>query len=241
MANILRYVIDDIAKDLKQIVDDKLIQKAQIAFWIKIIGDRLNSQHIAKRSSGAFLKTIPNIPVQVAGDNSTVNVVKNRPYIILPKTIYDFDQDRGINYISYYVDEDGLHLPPRFTTQAFHRTTPRASRRLYFSGYEKPSPKNPFFYRTGKIIYLLGIEKVDVKKVEVGLFTAIDPIQEIDIDEPFDFPDELMPILKRQVLDLGRFSLLFPEDTINQGKAETQAQEVPTQKITSVNDLNTEE
>jgi hypothetical protein len=42
----LRYIVDDIAKDLKQIFADKTIEKAQIAYWVLLVGNRLKSQHI---------------------------------------------------------------------------------------------------------------------------------------------------------------------------------------------------
>ena len=41
MATLLRYIVDDIAKDLKQTFDDKIVQKSQIAYWVLMVGNRL--------------------------------------------------------------------------------------------------------------------------------------------------------------------------------------------------------
>ena len=70
MGTILRHIIDDIAEDLKQTLDDKTIQPSQIAYWIILIGNRLKSQHIGKRDSGSFLSVYDEVPVQVKKERS---------------------------------------------------------------------------------------------------------------------------------------------------------------------------
>lgn len=239
MSHTLRHIVDDISKDLKQNFDDKKIQSSQVAYWVTIVADRLRMQHIAKRSSGAFLNTFVDVPIEVSSVNENPNLIKGRKYLKLPGCIYDFDKDEGIDYISYYLEEDCEGVPP-FTQIIFQRTTPSKARRLYFSPYEEPSAKNPYFYRSGEFIYLLGVECVPVKKIEIGLFMTLPPITEVKLDDPFDFPPELLAILKRQVLDLGRWSLLIPEERLNDGSDSTNENRVPTGKIVSVNELNQE-
>jgi len=234
----LRHIIDDIVLDLKQSTDDRIIEKAQIGYWVLMVANRLNSQHIAKRSSGQFLTTFADIPVQQFAVNNNPNEIKCRKYITLPKSIYDYDNDAGIEYISYYTEEECDGCPPPFTQNKFTRTTQSNSERLYMNIYECPSPSNPFFYRTGDNIYFLGIEKVDIKKVEIGIYAELDPITTIDIDQSLEFPSELLVILKRQVLDLGRFSLLIPQERVNDGSDNVTPNNVPTQKLVSVNELN---
>ncbi len=241
MATLLRSVVDDIALDLKQMFDDKIIQKTQIAYWVLLVGNRLKSQHVGKRDSGAFLSTFVDVPVEIKSVNKNPNEVKNRKLFFLPTSIYDYDRDNGISYISYYIEEEKQGCPPPFTNVTFSRTTPSKSRRLYFNEYEEPNPNNPYFYRVGDYIYLLGVEKVDVKFIEIGLFATLDPVTEIDLDAAFDFPEELLIILKRQVLDLGRFSLLIPEERINDGNDSINTGAVPTSKLVSVNELNQEQ
>lgn len=237
MGVVLRYIVDDIATDLKQIYDDKQIQKAKIAYWVLMIGNRLKSQHIEKRDSGAFLHVFTNVPVVVEQSSTNPNIVKGRKHIVLPTTIYDYNQDRGIEYISYWIDDEAFDdCPPEFTNKTFTRTTPKVSHRLYYDEDERPSPSNPYFYRTGDRVYFLGIEKVNVEEVEIGIYSAFDPLTEIDLDDEFDFPDELVAVLKRQVLDLGRFVLQVPEERKNDGENDVAQNAVPTQKIVSVND-----
>lgn len=240
MSNVLlRTVVDDLVKDFKQNFDDKQIQTAQIAYWVLMVGDRLKAQHIAKRDSGQHLSTYI-VPVEVHEDNSNPNEVKIRKHFILPKCIYDYDMDKGIEFIAYYaeeIEENGGR--PAWTNQTFTRTTQATAKRLYWNKYEQPTQENPYFYRVGDHIYLLGIECVDIKHLEVGLYTTFDPVTEIDLDAPFDFPQELIVILKRQVLDMGRFVLLIPEERVNDGTDGTAGSgQVPTNKLVSVNELS---
>ncbi len=238
----LRHIIDDIVLDLNQTFDDAEIKRTQIAYWVTMIANRLKSQHIGKRDSGAFLSTFAGIPVETFNSIDNPNKIPGRKYIELPKTIYDYDMDGGIEFIAYYEQEEDCEEDrPLFTRVQFTRTSQAESRRLYYSKYEEPSPKNPYFYRVHEYIYLLGIECSPVKEVEIGIYTAFDPITTIDVDAPFEFPEELIAILKRQVLDLGRFALLIPKERINDGEGDLSNNEVPTQKLTSVNELREEQ
>lgn len=234
MGFVLRHIIDDVAVTLKQTFDDKMIQRSQIAYWILLVGNTLKSQHILKRSSGAFLSTFGNIPLVSSNESVDKNIVKDRKYFVLPETIYDFDNDRAIEYICY-VSDGGPLCPPQFTRQTFDRTTPKIAERLYYSRYEKPSPKNPYFYRIGNYIYTLGLEKVDIKFLEIGLYTALDPLTKIDIDQYFDFPDELVSILRRNVIDLAKYSYIFPQERANDGNDNVADKQTNLPKTDSVN------
>lgn len=235
MGFILRHEIDEIAVTLKQTFDDKMIQRSQIAYWILLVANTLKSQHILKRSSGAFLSVYTNVPVSISKISIDKNLIANRKYFILPETIYDFSNDRAVDYISYLSD-GCVGCPPEFSRVTFDRTTPKTAERLYYSRYEKPSPANPFFYRVGQYIYLLGIEKVDIQGLEIGLYTALDPLLSIDIDSYFDFPDELTSVLRRNVMDLAKYSYLFPADRVNDGDDSASNKQTNLPKTMSVND-----
>lgn len=238
MGTVLRFIVDDIAKDLKQVFDDKVIQRTQIAYWVLMVANRLKSQHIAKRDSGAFMHTFSKIPILTYSSVNNPDQVDSRKYILLPESIYDYNKDGGIEYIAYYVEDDKPSCPPPFTRQTFIRTTPSTAQRLYYSEDEKPSPSNPYFYRTGNHIYFLGIECVEAKYIEIGIYNTLSPIDKIDLDAELDFSDELLIILKRQVLDLGRFTLMLPQERINDGADEATGKGVPTNKLVSVNELS---
>lgn len=235
----LRTIVNDISKDLKQITDDKEITDIQIGHWVIMLANRIRSQHIAKRDSGAFLSVFANVPVQTFSSTTNPNQIKGRKYIEIPEVIYDYDQDGGIEYISYYLEDFQENCPPPFTNQTFSRTTPSTAQRLYFTKWEKPNPKNPYFYRVGPYVYLLGLECANVKNLEIGIYAALRPVTDgqLDLDARFDFPEETLIILKRQVLDLGRFVLMMPEERVNDGSSINQNQ-VPSNKLVSVNDLN---
>ena len=224
----LRYIVSDIHKNLKQLSDDAEITLNQVAFWVLAYADRLKSQHYAKIDSGYFLHTFPSVDVQ----KDSVTKIK---YIELPTGVYDFDGDRGISYISYNVDLDNCNPP--FTSIQFSRTTPSKSRVLYFNDDEMPTPANPYFYRAnGNKVYFLGVNNVNIKKVEVGLLSTFDPTTPPDLDSEFNFPSELYPVLQRQVLDIGRFVLQIPQERINDATLDYGNSQVPKTKLISVND-----
>jgi hypothetical protein len=229
----LRTVVDDLMLDFRQIFDDKRLQKTQIAHWVIMIGNRLLMQHIGKRDSGQYLHIYAGVPILVSQTTQNPNIVAKRKYIELPANIFDFDKDGGVEYIAFY-DEDECGNPIQKT---FSRTTPGDLRRMMNSTYEKPE-RNPVWYRAGDNIFLVGIECINPEFVEIGIYSTIKPVTdaETDLDKPFRFPEELLIQLKRQVLDLGRFVMMIPDERTNDG-----ADSAPLQnnigKITSVAEL----
>ncbi len=234
MNNTLRHIAYDIQSDLKQTGDDRDITLPKVVFYVLMVANRLKSQHINKRDSGAFLHTFPDLPIIRPTNNSTNDLVKGRAYIHLPKSIYDLETDRGVEYVNYSRDEE---CRMAFDGVSFTRTfAGRPSERLYKSKYEKPSPKNPYWYRVGDYLGIIGIENTTASSLEIGIYSTLDPITTIDIDQPFDFPEELLSVLKRQVLDLGRFILMIPSERTNDGANDISNGAVPTNKLISVND-----
>jgi hypothetical protein len=225
----LRMVVYDLLNDFKQIYPDAPFTPFKILFWVLTHADRLRKLHTEKIDSGAYIYRFDNIPVLV--DSTT-----GRNYFELPANIYDFDGDKAVDYITYHPGID--QSLPAFSSVTFTRTTPAKAARLYFREDERPTPANPYFYRQNKNIYLLGVEEINITKVETGLKTTLEPASlTTDIDVAFDFPQDLLPTLKRQVLDLGRFALQLPADLINDGTAIID-KAIPTQKLVSVNDLD---
>lgn len=235
----LRTVISDVLVSLKQTFDDKDITRAQVAYWIITVGNDLLGKHIVKRRHGLFLNTFTDVPVIVSKENRAGNIVKNRKFVELPALIFSFEKDNAVNYVAYE-STGGEGCPPRFTNVQFSRTTQAQSRWLYKSVNTIPSPTNPYFYLSGNIVYFLGIEKVAVKNVEMGLYTTINPVDKIDIDAPFPFPEELLSQIKRGVTDLARYSFFIPTvDIINDGTSTTTKANIG--KVQSVNQQDQEE
>lgn len=232
MAERLRILIDDTLETIKQTFDDRNVSRAQVAYWYIIVGNQLLAQHVQKRDSGAFLSTFTDIPIVQVAANKNPDFVKARRFLRLPVDIFDFDKDNGVEYITY-TSPGGLECPPKFSEIKFQRTTPSEAEFLNMHPQTKPSAKNPYWFRTGRNIYLLGVEKVNIKTVEMGIYMTIDPVEKIDIDLPFHFPPELLHVLKRQVLDLARFSFFFPSERKNEGSDSEDGKQIP--KVQSVN------
>jgi hypothetical protein len=236
MAERLRILIDDTLETIKQTFDDRNVSRAQVAYWYIIVANQLKAQHLQKRDSGAFLSTFADVPVVQVAANKNPDFVKARRFLMLPVDIFDFDKDNGIEYITY-TSPGGIECPPKFSEIKFQRTTPSEAEWLNMHPHTKPSSKNPYWYRVGRNIYLLGVEKINLKSVEMGIYMTISPVEKIDIDAPFPFPAELLHVLKRQVLDLARMSFFFPSERQNSGDdaSDDNAGKQPIQKVQSVN------
>lgn len=228
----LRDVVNGLLTDLQQVIKDSKISPVSVAYWVTMLGDRLKSQHIVKRDTQQFLTIFPDITVQTATDNSVKNAVKGRKYITIPASFYSLDFDKGIDFVSYYNDDPDCR--PEFTYMQMTRTRAQEVYQLYENRHEKPSLKNPYWYIAGNIMAFPGIENTPVNRIEMGIYTTFDPVNTVDIDAPFEFPQELMPILQKQVIDLGRFVMMIPKERVSDGDNEVVG--VPTQKLVSVND-----
>ena len=220
-----RSVVYDIWTILRQNFDDDQITLNHVLYWTTIYADRLRVQHDLKHPSGVSLSVFNAIPV-------LTDATTGRKYIILPASIYDYDNDGGIEYLSYtyMVDTNA------FTQNTFSWTTAGAAKRLYWTDDERPTPDNPAIYRVGDKVFILGIECIDVNFLEAGLKTTLS-YSACDLDEEFSFPPELLPILQRQILDLGRFVLQIPADRTNEGDYSLKGEDMPKTKIVSVQDM----
>ena len=220
-----RSVIYDIYQSLKQNFDDSELTLNHIKYWVTIAANRLLMQHIEKRESGGFLTIFGGVMVQIEAGT-------DYKYVELPSGIIDFNLDNGVQYMSYdaCVDE----CTPPFTSVTFTRTSPAAAKILYFTEEEKPTPDNPYFYRVGNKIYLLGLECIDVCGIEMGLYLTITPY-DCSLDDEFPFPVELIAILQRYVFDIGRFVLAMPNFIgVNDGTSENMSGvQVPKTKLIS--------
>ena len=229
MSATIRQVVYDLLGDFKQLYDDAEITPFKMFYWVMVHADRLRKQHIEKIDSGLY---VTKFDVVVHVEPNT-----GRNYFDLPGVIYDMDKDNGISYITYDPAVD-LSIPT-FGSVLFTRTTPEIARRLYFRASETPTPNNPYFYLQSKKVYLLGIEQLHILSLETGLRLSLNPNDlTVDIDQPLDFPQDLIPILKRQILDMGRFVLTVPRDLSNDGSPLLDAKGMPTNKIVSVADVD---
>jgi hypothetical protein len=220
-----RYVAKDIQTSLNKSFDDADIRLTQILYWIQVIANRIRLEQSEATESGLFVSTFS--PVTVNIDD------KGRPYIDLPASIMDLPNEKGIVYITYNHETECCCAGSTFAQVFFQPTFVSHVHRLYGDEYEKPTPQNPYFYRIGdKVngvdvnrVYLVGIECINVKDVEIAIKCSLDPSQVCDLDDQIAIPDERIEELMKSVLDLGRFVMLMPQERVNQGADETSMQQ----------------
>ena len=216
---------------LKKTFDDSTVSLSQIMYWIAIFVNKYNSLKLQQGDSGLYLSVFPNVPVQTPLV-STTNLIAGRKYVQLPTNILDLKDDGAINYISYN-DFNGA-CQPSFAGVRFWHTTPIKAERLYYNPYEKPRPDHPYYYRVKNYVYLLGVECISLNSVEMGLYTTFDPFTSCTIDETMELDDSLVADVYKNVLELGRFVMLVPENNTNTGTDNTATAEPVKQRVTQV-------
>lgn len=212
-----RYVVYDLQKNFNASFDDANFTFNQILYWVQVVSNRLRVQHNAITNSDLYTSTFSSIPVLTDS--------KGRKYIDLPIQIMDLPDNSGIIYITYNVDTCKCS-GPTFAQVWFQPTSVGGVQHLYLDEYTKPNTKNPYFYRVGdrvdgvKVnrIYLLGLECINIEDVEIALKASLDPSIVCNIDDNIPLPDELIQELTMQVLELGRFVMLMPSETLNDGE-----------------------
>jgi hypothetical protein len=232
--NTLRFLAGNIHSSLKQMSDDSDISFAHVVYWVSFFANKYRYQKIQTIDSGSYLSVYSDVPITTFATNTNPNEVSNRKYFELPTQIFDMDKDKGIKYITYSPFDELCY--PNFTGVTFIRTTPQHSKRLFMNPYEVPSPDNPYWYRVSNFIYLLGVECIDIRSIEIGLVSPFNPLGDCDLDA--EIPEvEIFDYITKSVLDLGRFVLMIPNVTINDAVDTTSkgGEEVSKQKIISVN------
>ena len=97
------------------------------------------------------------------------------------------------------------------------------ARKLYYSKYEKPTASNPYWYRHGNYVGLLGVGNINISTIEMGLITSFDPFVTHSIDDNIDVLSEFGDEVFKDMVEMGRFALLVTEG------------QVPQERVTSVN------
>lgn len=213
-----REFVYDVIETLKQSTDDAIILPIQVIYWTQVVANRLRAARIMQTQGGMYLSIFD---ADVLEDTHT----PPRKYINLPAEVYDLPEERAIDYITYCIETDCCEGPP-FTMINFTRTTPSQSIRAYAVPYEMPSSVNPYFYRVGERLYFLGIECMTVDCVEIGLFTALNPRDVCNLDDPLPVSADQHEVMKYQVMKLSQFSTFIPRDRLNDGAATAQASQI---------------
>lgn len=212
-----RYVVYDLEKTFNSAFDDADITFNQILYWVLVVTNRMRVQQNLVTNSDLFTSTFSSVTVHTDA--------KGRKYIDLPSQIMDLKNNAAVVYITYNVDTCKCE-GPTFAQVWFAGTSLGAVQHLYLDEYTKPSTKNPYFYRVGdnvdgvavNRIYFIGVECINILDVEIAIKTTLNPKSVCDIDADIPLPDEMMQDLMMQVLQLGRFAMLMPEESTNDGQ-----------------------
>jgi len=212
-----RYVVYDLQKNFNAAFDDADFTFNQILYWVQVVSNRIRVQHNNLTNSDLYTSTFSSISVQTDE--------KGRKYIDLPVQIMELTDNAGIIYITYNV-ETCKCSGPTFAQTWFQSTSVGGVQHLYLDEYTKPSIKNPYYYRIGdridgvKVnrIYLIGVECIDIEDVEIAVKANLDPTMVCNIDDEIPIPSELIQDLTMQVLELGRFVMLMPNESLNDGE-----------------------
>jgi len=216
-----RYVVYDLQKNFNAAFDDADFTFNQILYWVQVFANKLRVQHNSITNSDLFTSTYSSLPVLLDS--------KERPYIDLPTQVMDLSHNSGIVYITYNM-ETCKCSGPMFAQVWFQPTEVGKVQNLYLDEYTKPSVKNPYFYRIAdrvdgvsvNRIYFLGLDCIKVEDVEIAIKSSLDPTTTCNIDDNISLPDELISDLMSQVLQLGRYVMMMPEESINDGADDAQ-------------------
>lgn len=211
------YLVNAILESLKETRDDADTKRDVVVFWVQVEVNRLRSERMAKRSaqSGKYLNCFYGI--QVSNDGV-------RKYSDMPSGIIDIENEGGIEMVTYHLaDYDYCDAP--YDVQ-FEKTTPAKIWTLKALPLRNMSPSRPFMALENKRLFYYGIEQVSVDKVDMWLYTTVDPKHKIDLNEDVELSDDQISVLMARVYDLARFASLMPNNKTNTGSDEN-TQSVP--------------
>jgi hypothetical protein len=234
MYSTIRNLVSSVDLQLKQTSSESTIPLTQLYLWATYFVNKYMSFKYQTTESGTHLAIFPSVAVLKSISSVSPNIIAGEKYSILPRNVYDFPDDRGIDYITYSRNEypDNVDLGYIGT---FMRTSPSKARRLYYSKYEIPSPTNPYFYVHGNYVGFLGIKDINISTVEMGLITTFDPFADQNIDDNLPILYEFGDEIHKDIFEMGRFALLVPEDRIQDAASNINSEQVPQARAVSIN------
>ena len=226
-----RNVAYDLQTSLKKTFDDTNINLVQIMYWSQVVANKMRAEIDTVDYTDEFTSTFSSVKV--------LQDPKGRPYIDLPTGLADLKYEKGVRYITYNEETGSCCDGANFAQVFFQPTKVMHLHRLYMDDYEKPTPSNPYFYRLGEKVeglavnrlYLVGVECIDVSDVEIAIMSTLDLKSLAGLDDPFPLPDRYISQLMQEVLQLGRFVMLIPEELTNEG---ADKQKLPTSERTTI-------
>lgn len=209
-------IIDDVLYTMGFDVDDALLHRVNVGYNLGLVIDRIKRQRLEKElrsplGSRGVTNELTTYIVPIEHD-STLN---NRSYFVLPSNVYDIRINGGVGYIAYAA---GSGCRDALVGRHFTLASPSEMNMLQGHGLQQPAPENPYYFRarinttTGIVtdrVWLYG-PGATVSDVEVGLYLTTPSVDALDPDAEVDAPEDMLYLVKRMMLDLGRWALLVP-------------------------------
>ena len=219
-----RQALYSIQTTLKRTFDDAEITEAHILYWISVVANKYISRDIEKKNNRSDVYLSIFAPVTVSLDTTL-----NQHYIDLPKDLIVLDNDSGVEFVSYNY-ETCCCKGPSWAQVNFSRTYASELQMIYQDEMEKPSPKQPYFsHISGSVnslnvdrLYFHGTECINLKEVVLGIYCGVNPKNICALDDEIPLKVRYHETLIREVISLGQFMLLLPEDRINEGRDTSQ-------------------
>lgn len=213
-----RYLVFYCQSALKSVFSDTDISQESIIWAVKIIVNKVKKKSIEPTASGSYLATFTNLPTSMQFDGAN-NTLRNKKYIELPANIFDLDRDGGVDWLAYDKtikdeNEKVIFCEPIY----FQRSTLIQLREMGANGHERPSPDSPYFVRVNNLLYLAGIEVLPKVILNGAFFITENPyIGEMLLDDTILLNDEQIADVVAQVLALGKWALMQPKDSTEEG------------------------
>lgn len=201
-----RFAAYSILEKFKQLNDDRKISLDLVVFYLQVAANNIKYRHLKNTTqapTGAYLTIF---------DDVTVIKNKNDSTVTLPASIMDLINERGIDFIAYQMDRSCDYL-----SVIFSRTKGSYLWRAKMNPFEKPSPSNPVFWRSGDTVHLEGIECVDVDKVIMGLYTTVSTTTVCDLDSSIPIDEQYMQFVLMEAEALLRFGYATTQERMNDG------------------------
>lgn len=225
-----RTFVFNVEKILKQNYADAEVNTNSILFWGTLAASRFryarfrNNIKETNTVEGRYLAVFDGIPIQTLSTSSNPNKVKNRKFIEFPNNIVDLQFDAGVHLLTYSDLDPNCCYSSEMLPVRFSKTTPAEQSILYALPATKPTEANPYYYRSGPLYYLLGLEESLIQSMQIWVYLNATFEEVTDPDTEIGLPEDLIDQMMREVIDLGRLALMIPSDRFNDGDSSTNAQ-----------------
>jgi len=203
-----RYMAYNVLESLKQTYDDSKITLPQVIHWINVAINSINYQHSVKTNTSSFTNKYEITNIQFDGDLK---------YFELPEGILDLKNDKGIELLEYCYS--GC-----LDVQPFQRTSTSAKWSLNGNKHTKPAIDNPYFYRVGNKIYLLGVDCIDIECLWVYLKTSVNGLPNCDLDSELPIDSQYEETLFYRTVNFAKFGMLSVSERLNDGSSASNRQ-----------------